>query len=244
MKKIILILLISTLVLLFVIQLWNSSQSFINTDNTNNKIIISKTIKSSKYQENLLSENPKIIYIKNFVNNNEMKHLISLADELKKPSTIDTKDDPAAVINDVRTSKSAHLGKSRDDIVTSIENRACEYVGLSTKYLEPMQIAVYESGQKYNPHFDFFSADSSEISKGNRNVTVLIYLNDLPDNAGGNTFFPKLNLRIKPKAGDAIYFENMRNGEVDYNTMHSGEAIIGDYKKYAMNVWFREIPLY
>jgi prolyl 4-hydroxylase len=243
MKKIILILLISTLVLLFIIQLWNSSQSFINTDN-NNKIIISKTIKSSKYQENLLSENPKIIYIKNFINNNEMKHLISLADELKKPSTIDTRDDPAAIINDVRTSKSAHLGKSRDNIVTAIENRACEYVGLSTEYLEPMQIAVYESGQKYNPHFDFFSADSSEIIKGNRNVTVLIYLNDLPIGAGGNTFFPKLNLRIKPKAGDAIYFENMKNGEVDYSTMHAGEAIIGNHKKYAMNVWFREKSLY
>ena len=73
MKKVILILLISVLVIILFIQLWNSSQSFINTDNTNNKIIISKTIKSSKYQENLLSENPKIIYIKNFVNNNEMK---------------------------------------------------------------------------------------------------------------------------------------------------------------------------
>ena len=75
-------------------------------------------------------------------------------------------------------------------------------------------------------------------------MTLLIYLNDLPDDAGGNTFFPKLNLRVKPKAGDAIYFENMNNGEVDYNTAHSGEPIIGNHKKYAMNVWFREKPLY
>lgn len=244
MKKLILILLISTLAILITIQLWNYSQHFINTDNTNNKIIISKTTKSLKYQEKILSETPKIIYINNFVNNNEMKHLISLADELKKPSTIDTKDDPAAVLANVRTSESAHLGKSRDDIVTTIENRACEYVGLSSKYLEPMQVAVYESGQTYKTHYDFFSADSTEIVKGNRNVTLLIYLNDLPDDAGGNTFFPKLNLRIKPKAGDAIYFENMNNGKVDYNTAHSGEPIIGNHKKYAMNVWFREKPLY
>ena len=33
-------------------------------------------------------------------------------------------------------------------------------------------------------------------------------------------------------------------GKVDYNTAHSGEPIIGNHKKYAMNVWFREKPLY
>jgi prolyl 4-hydroxylase len=243
MKKLLLILLISTLAVFLLIQLWNYSQHFINTDKK--KVISRPFKKSSKYHEEILSEDPRIIYIHNFLTNqNERDHLISLADELKKPSTIDTKDNPTAILNDVRTSESAHLGKNRDETVTALENRACEYVGLSTKHLEPMQIAVYESGQKYSPHFDFFSADSTEIVRGNRSKTVLLYLNDLPDDAGGNTFFPKLNLRIKPKAGDAIYFENMKDGEVDYNTMHAGEAIIGDNKKYAVNIWFRERPVY
>jgi prolyl 4-hydroxylase len=241
MKKVILILLISALVIILFIQLWNSYQNFINPNNKS----ISKHIKSIKYQEDILSEDPKIIYIHNFLSDKkELEHLISLGSQLKRPSTIDTKDNPAAILADVRTSQSAHLGKSRDEIVTALENRACEYVGLSTKYLEPMQVAVYETGQKYNPHYDFFSGDSTEVTKGNRNKTVLLYLNDLPDDAGGNTFFPKLNLRIKPKAGDAIYFENMKDGEVDYNTMHAGEAIVGDNKKYAVNIWFREKPIY
>jgi prolyl 4-hydroxylase len=242
MKKVILILLISALVIILFIQLWNSYQNFINPNNNKS---ISKHIKSIKYQEDILSEDPKIIYIHNFLSDKkELEHLISLGSQLKRPSTIDTKDNPAAILADVRTSQSAHLGKSRDEIVTALENRACEYVGLSTKYLEPMQVAVYEKGQKYNPHYDFFSGDSTEVTKGNRNKTVLLYLNDLPDDAGGNTFFPKLNLRIKPKAGDAIYFENMKDGEVDYNTMHAGEAIVGDNKKYAVNIWFREKPIY
>ena len=242
MKKLILILLIIILVILLFIQLWNSSQNFINPDKNKR---ISKHIKSTKYQEDILSEDPKIIYIHNFLSDKkELAHLISLGSQLKKPSTIDTKNNPAAILTNVRTSQSAHLGKSRDEIVTALENRACEYVGLSTKYLEPMQVAVYETGQKYNPHYDFFSGDSTEVSKGNRNKTVLLYLNDLPDDAGGNTFFPKLNIRIKPKAGDAIYFENMKDGDVDYNTLHAGEAIIGDNKKYAVNIWFRERPVY
>ena len=242
MKKLILILLISTLVIFIAIQLWNNSQYFTNP---NKKKSVSKYIKSTKYQEDILSEDPKIIYIHNFLTDeNQINHLISLADELKKPSTIDTRHNPNAILKDVRTSESAHIGKSTDEIITALENRACEYVGLSTKHLEPMQIAVYDSGQKYSPHYDFFSGDSTEIVKGNRNKTVLLYLNDLPDNAGGNTYFPKLNLRIKPKAGDAIYFENMKDGDVDYDTLHAGEAIIGDYKKYAVNIWFREKPIY
>ena len=53
MKKLILILLISTLAILITIQLWNYSQHFINTDNTNNKIIISKTTKSLKFMQHI-----------------------------------------------------------------------------------------------------------------------------------------------------------------------------------------------
>lgn len=242
MKKLILILLISTLVILLAIQLWNNSQYFINPKK---KKSVSTHIKSTKYQEDVLSEDPKIIYIHNFfTDKDKINHLISLGDKLKKPSTIDTRDNPTAILKDIRTSESAHIGKSTDKIITALENSACEYVGLSTKHLEPMQIAVYESGQKYNPHCDFFSPDSTEIVRGNRNKTVLLYLNDLPDDAGGNTYFPKLNLRIKPKAGDAIYFENMKDGEVDYNTIHAGEEIIGNHKKYAVNIWFREKPVY
>ena len=83
MKKLILILLISTLAVLLVIQLWNYSQHFINT---NKKKVISQPFKkSSKYHEEILSEDPRIVYIHNFLTNqNDLDHLISLADELKK----------------------------------------------------------------------------------------------------------------------------------------------------------------
>jgi len=201
--------------------------------------------KVSKYKETILSESPKIIYIQNFLPEDELiKHFISLGNKFKKPSTIDTKDNPAAVIANVRTSESAHVGKSTDKIIKILEDRACEYVNLPTSHLEPMQVVVYEKGQKYNPHYDFFANDSTEINKGNRSKTVLVYLNDLPENSGGCTIFPKINLKITPKKGDAIYFENMNDNGVDYNTLHAGEEILGDYTKYAINIWFREKPIY
>lgn len=201
-----------------------------------------QNIERKKYKEVILSENPKIILIENFVTEEEAKHLMNLADKIKQPSTIDTKNDPYTLVNNVRSSQSAHLGKARDKIIENIETKACEYVNMNTHYLEPMQVVVYEKGQKFNPHYDFFSADSQDLSfRGNRNKTILVYLNDINEEFGGATVFPKLSIKIQPKAYSAIYFENMKGTEVDYNTLHAGEELKTDkIKKYAINIWFRE----
>ena len=199
---------------------------------------------NKKYKETVLSESPKIIYIENFVNSTQSEHLMRIADQIKRPSTIDAQGDPYSLVTNVRSSESAHLGKARDKITLDIENAACDYVGLDTHYLEPMQVVVYEKGQKFNEHYDFFSPDSEDIiERGNRNKTILVYLNDIPEEEGGATIFTKLGLKIQPKANDAIYFENMNDDGVDYNTMHAGTELKSDtLKKYAINIWFREKP--
>jgi len=199
-------------------------------------------VNNKKYTETILNEDPKIIYIENFVTPEQAVHLMKLADDLKKPSTIDTKDDPYTLVTNVRSSESAHLGKARDSIVKEIEDSACDYIGLDTHYLEPMQVVVYEKGQKFNSHYDFFSPDTADLERrGNRNKTILVYLNDIPEEFGGATNFPKLNLKIQPKAYSAVYFENMNGSKLNYDTLHSGDELISDkIKKYAINIWFRE----
>jgi prolyl 4-hydroxylase len=198
--------------------------------------------KNKKYKETVLSENPKIILIDNFINKTQAEHLIKIADEIKRPSTVDSDGDPYKLSTDVRSSESAHLGKARDKIVKEIEDKACDYVKLSTSYLEPMQVVVYEKGQKFNPHYDFFSPDTPDlVQRGNRNKTILVYLNDVKEEDGGATVFPKLNLKIQPKAYRAIYFENMNDEGINYDTLHAGEELKSDKQnKYAINIWFRE----
>jgi prolyl 4-hydroxylase len=198
--------------------------------------------KNKKYKETILSENPKIILIENFIRPEHAKHLIEIANDTKRPSTIDSAGDPYKLASDVRSSESAHLGKSRDNIVIQIEKDACDYVGLNTQHLEPMQVVVYEKGQKFNPHYDFFSPDTADLPfRGNRNKTILVYLNDVKEEDGGATVFPKLNLRIQPKAYSAIYFENMNENGINYDTLHAGEELKTDTQnKYAINIWFRE----
>lgn len=209
---------------------------------TNPNVNINKLVRIKKYKETILSESPKIILIEHFVTPEEAKHLMKIADDIKKPSTIDSDGDPYKLVENVRSSESAHLGKARDDIVKEIEDRACEYVNLETGFLEPMQVVVYEKGQKFNPHYDFFSPDTPDlVYRGNRNKTILVYLNEVKEENGGATVFPKIGLKIQPKAYSAVYFENMNENGIDYNTLHAGEELKTDeYKKYAINIWFRE----
>ena len=233
------------ILLIFIIYIKINKESY--TNQTTNVVYKWTTTKiehlenTNKYKEDILSENPKIIYIHNFITEEEAKHIIKLADELKKPSTIDSKESALTLETKTRSSNTAHLGKSSDYVIKDIEKKASEYTNLNINYIEPLQVAVYEKGQKYNPHYDFFNADSSVIEQyGNRTKTILVYLNNLSEDAGGNTYFPKLDIRIKPKALDAIYFENMNDGNVNYDTLHAGEEILNNSKKYAINIWFRE----
>jgi len=229
------IILLSVLGLLAIIFIYSQTQHF--TDSIENT--------DDEYTVRILNQNPKIVYIHNFLSDKEAEYLVALAEKNKKPSTIDTKESPTTLQTNVRSSNTAHIGKNLDDIIKGIENRGSKFVNSDTYHLEPLQVVVYEKGQKYTPHYDFFSSDSPEIAYGgNRNKTILVYLNDLPEDAGGNTFFPKLNIRVKPSKRDAIYFENMNNGVVNWETLHAGEEILVDTKKYALNMWFRENALY
>ena len=180
-NKYLIILLISIIIILF----YNNYQNYSN----------SPSFSLNLYKEEILSENPKIIYLHNFITPDEARFFMKYGDQYKKPSTIDTKDGgPVTLASNIRSSESAHLAKHSNIFVDSIENKASNYFNANQSQLEPLQVVVYEKGQKYIPHYDFFEPNSSDIQvRGNRSKTILVYLNDVPEEAGGATFFPKIN---------------------------------------------------
>lgn len=68
---------------------------------------------------------------------------------------------------------------------------------------------------------------------------MLVYLNSVPESHGGYTAFPKLNLKLNPRANAAIVFNDcLPNGEEDPRTLHGGNPPT-NHTKIAINVWIR-----
>jgi prolyl 4-hydroxylase len=72
-------------------------------------------------------------------------------------------------------------------------------------------------------------------------MTFFVYLNTLPDDAGGSTSFPELGLSVRPNVGDAIFWMNMDfDGNYYEQTLHGGDMVTGDVRKWGINIWIRE----
>ena len=97
-----------------------------------------------------------------------------------------------------------------DAVVAAITERAAYLTGYPSENVEPLQLVKYTPGQRYEPHFDYGEACDFEenMANGHRHVTMLVYLNDVPEEAGGHTTFPNMELKVSPRAGHAIVFND------------------------------------
>lgn len=107
---------------------------------------------------------------------------------------------------------------------------------------EVIQAQVYGTNQQIEPHYDFFNKSiltdqESLLKSGQRTWTFIIYLNDV--DAGGETHFIYPDIKIQPKVGQAIFWENLIDGKENYQTLHAGLPILTG-RKYILTKWFRE----
>lgn len=67
---------------------------------------------------------------------------------------------------------------------------------------ESLQVLRYETGQKYDAHFDYFHDRNNLKLGGQRVATVLMYLTDV--NKGGETVFPNAEVHDTLSSETAI----------------------------------------
>lgn len=218
-----------------------------------------------------LSLRPRVFELKNLLSKEECELIIEKAKPIMKQSTVGG-EHKSATVSQVRTSDTGwiHPGESPD--VDVLVNRISNLTTVPTTVFEAVQIVHYKKNQHYYEHHDWiqkkdYPHNPYYSANGNRYITVLYYLTDVPK--GGETIFPHTNpsyafkgygvgtkyeelcteefkkncLKMPPKAGDAIMFYNLveegiMEGEVDWDSLHSGcDVIEGD--KWASNLWIR-----
>ncbi len=175
--------------------------------------------------------------IDNFLNQEECKKIITLIEQMKRPSLMvnhETKD------SSFRTSSTCDLGQLNDPFIKEIDDRICKTMGIDSSYSEPLQGQFYEEGQEFKPHTDYFEADeTAQMShgRGQRTFTFFINLNNVT--AGGTTYFPRLDYNHQPVMGTAIIWNNLLpDGTGNYNTLHHGCPVIKGTKAI-ITKWFR-----
>ncbi|KAL3918897.1 MAG: hypothetical protein SGILL_004024 [Bacillariaceae sp.] len=128
------------------------------------------------------------------------------------------------------------------DLSWDIAVRASKILGVNPETVEPLQIVRYLSPDaEYKLHHDHggYYGKTTE----HRPWTMLVFLSDVTK--GGHTAFPKLDLEVVPRFGDAIIWSNVKPSEEDESVfvadgdmVHAGKPPADGSHKYAMNVWF------
>jgi len=180
----------------------------------------------------------------NFLTPEECEELIQMGEDLGfGRSTVQGNTNE---VSQDRTSHTRNFKRGENDAVRAIEKRVTCFSGLPPENTEPLQIVKYDPTQQYKPHYDFFvpgvvGTDVALQRGGQRHVTFFCYLNDLPESEeGAHTEFPKLNLKIRPKKGMAVYWLNVHpDTREDFRTLHSGNPPKNS-TKYGLNIWVRK----
>ncbi len=168
----------------------------------------------------------------------ECTQMIQLVDAEARPSRLFS----GSASADYRTSSSCDL-RIDNPLVLAVTRRIDTLMGFETGNGELLQGQRYAPEQEYKVHCDYFPAKASywpqmRACGGQRVWTTMIYLCDVEE--GGETEFPRLGLKVPPRRGTLLIWNNMRaDGSPNGETLHAALPVIRG-TKYVVTKWYRE----
>ncbi|UJR18117.1 hypothetical protein I4U23_005017 [Adineta vaga] len=214
-----------------------------------------------RFHTRIIERSPLIIYIEQFLTENEIQYLIDLAEPLFEPSRT-MNDDGSFKVNEYRTSSSALIEHHQTPIIECVERRFAQFQGdVDVDCIEELQVVKYTSGQQYKPHYDWLSNPEHLKDGGQRVTTFFTYL-QANCSKGETEFLPirynkthherfcdilicdekshEFGIRFRPIAGNTIFWYNMDEfGQVDHLTYHAGRPPGENGQKIGLNTWTR-----
>ncbi len=192
----------------------------------------------------MVSEGPRILAIENFVSPATCDWLIARSRGRGVRAKVYDPQTGGARVENYRSNTAANFDITQWDLpLVLLRTRIAALAGLPTHCLEHPMVLHYETGQEFEPHFDFLDPDGPglrrEIAvKGQRVATFLLYLND--EYEGAHTEFVRLGIHHRGRKGDALMFWNLDAvGAPDRRTKHAGRAPTAG-EKWLLSQWIRE----
>lgn len=184
--------------------------------------------------------------IPGFLSDMECLEIIKMARNKTARSQGWNTEDGTQTVSDYRTSEHMFTNRCETPLVTSIQQRVAQITGFPLENQENIQIVHYEPGKYYKVHWDYFdpkwAGSASAFARGgNRIITFMVYLNTIPEGYGGETYFNRAGLGIRPDAGKAcMWYNTFPNHNVDQSTSHEGRPPKTPYEKWIATIWVRE----
>lgn len=221
-----------------------------------------------------LSLNPLVLSVDDFVDDDECHWVQEKgAPKLKYSKRAMQGKDEGLPFSGFQTSSSAILNTIEPEL-QDLRRRIARLVRVPEIHLEPVTMAKYRIGEYFGPHHDYFDPTLYQNDPGtlrllkngyrNRMATVMIYLNDFPDDdnseldkengvttfplAGGGQEVPleqacSTGLQVTPKKGKVILFYGSKgDGTVDPLSLN-GDCPVKRGVKFSSIIWVWNEPI-
>lgn len=196
----------------------------------------------SRYGVTVVSTDPWVVTFDNFLTEEEMDAILA-TNEGKFERSTDTGQanefgETGRTLSQGRTSSNSWCRGECEThpLVQQVVRKIEEVTRVPSVNFESFQVLRYENGQKYNTHHDMSERQNS-LASGPRILTFFLYLSDVEE--GGETDFPRIKIRVKPKRGKAVLWPSTYDHEPtkqDARTHHQALPVIKG-TKFAANSW-------
>jgi prolyl 4-hydroxylase len=194
-------------------------------------------------QSTIISERPRIVAVAEMAGAELCEWVIARArGRLAPAATSDRLSGENYVLSNVRTNSVCDFrGADADLVLATLRARIAALTGTRLETFESVHVLRYGVGEEFRPHLDA-TLDSSapdysaRYAAGEQRVlTFLLALND--DFEGGDTEFPAIGLRWKPRRGRGLFFWSVHpDGAIDQRTLHAGRPVTRG-EKWMLSQW-------
>lgn len=110
----------------------------------------------SSQKIDIIHSNPRIYKIRNFLGKGQLEFFDKIFRQERKmfKKSFTEGNAGAEIISEERTSSYKPFIKQQNKIISTVEKKAADFVGLSVENVEPLQVVMYSEGQRFGEHHD------------------------------------------------------------------------------------------